>query len=155
MIELTQGDLLKQNAEALVNAVNCVGIMGRGIALQFRNAFPENFEFYRSACRRGEVTPGRVLIFDRGIETNPRFILNFPTKRHWRDASRMEDIEVGLRSLLEEAIRLRIRSMAVPPLGCGLGGLKWSEVRPSIEKAFAALPDMRVLLFEPQEINIS
>lgn len=155
MIELAQGDLLKQDAEALVNAVNCVGVMGRGIALQFRNAFPENFKFYRSACQRGEVTPGRVLIFDNGEGANPRFIANFPTKRHWRDPSRMADIELGLKSLVEESRRLGIRSLAVPPLGCGLGGLKWSDVRPRIVKAFASLPEIRVLLFEPQEINIA
>ena len=155
MIEVKRGDLLKENADALVNAVNCVGVMGRGIALQFRKAFPENFEFYQAACRRCELQPGRVLIFDRGRGTNPRFLINFPTKRHWREQSQIADIEAGFKSLVEEATRLGIRSMAVPPLGCGLGGLKWSDVRPRIEKAFTSLPDVRVLLFEPHEIAIS
>jgi O-acetyl-ADP-ribose deacetylase (regulator of RNase III) len=155
MIELRRGDLLKQNAEALVNAVNCVGVMGRGIALQFRQAFPENFKIYEAACKRGEVKPGEMLVFDTHQVTNPRYIINFPTKRHWRDQSRITDIESGLEALVEEVHDRGISSIAVPALGCGLGGLKWSEVRPRIEKAFAKVPDVQVWLFEPEEMKSS
>jgi O-acetyl-ADP-ribose deacetylase (regulator of RNase III) len=152
MIELRRGDLLKQNAQALVNAVNCVGVMGRGIALQFRKAFPENFKIYEAACKRGEVKPGEMLVFDTHQVTNPRYIINFPTKRHWRDQSRITDIESGLEALVDEVKDRGIHAIAVPPLGCGLGGLKWSEVRPRIEKAFAKVPDVEVWLFEPEDM---
>lgn len=149
MIELVQGDLLKADAEALVNTVNCVGYMGRGIAAQFKRAFPDNFRVYQAACKRGEVQPGRMLVVETGQLANPRFIINFPTKRHWRGRSRIEDIEDGLTALVTEIRRLGIRSVAVPPLGCGLGGLDWSEVRPRIERTLAATPGVRVLLFAP------
>jgi O-acetyl-ADP-ribose deacetylase (regulator of RNase III) len=155
MIQLRRGDLLKQNAEALVNAVNCVGVMGRGIALQFRKAFPENFKIYEAACKRGEVKPGEMLVFDTHQVTNPRYIINFPTKCHWRDQSRITDIESGLEALAKEVHDRGILSIAVPALGCGLGGLKWSEVRPRIEKAFAKVPDVQVWLFEPEEMKSS
>jgi O-acetyl-ADP-ribose deacetylase (regulator of RNase III) len=149
MVELKQGDILAADAEALVNTVNCVGVMGRGIALQFRKAFPENFKFYEAACNRDEVRPGRVLVFETGLLTGPRFIINFPTKKHWRGDSRIEYIDAGLKSLIEEVRSRRIRSIAVPPLGCGLGGLDWNQVRPRILKAFSDLPEVSVLLFEP------
>lgn len=149
MIELKQGDILAAGAEALVNTVNCVGIMGRGIALQFRNAFPENFKAYETACKHDEVQPGRMFVFDAGPRNTPRYIINFPTKRHWRGNSRMADIESGLEAMVGEVRRLSIRSIAIPPLGCGLGGLKWAEVRPRIEAALMTLPDVHAVLFEP------
>jgi O-acetyl-ADP-ribose deacetylase (regulator of RNase III) len=149
MVELKHGDILLADAEALVNTVNCVGIMGRGIALQFRKAFPKNFNVYKIACERDEVRPGKMLVFDTGLLAGPRYIINFPTKRHWRGKSRMEDIDAGLPALVEEIKKRRIRSVAVPPLGCGLGGLDWNKVRPKIVRAFEDLPDMRVLVFEP------
>jgi O-acetyl-ADP-ribose deacetylase (regulator of RNase III) len=149
MFELTHGDILQADTEALVNTVNCVGVMGRGIALQFRKAFPENFRMYEAACAREEVRPGRMLVFETGRLTGPRYIVNFPTKRHWKGKSRMEDIEAGLPSLLEEIRKRKIGSVAVPPLGCGLGGLNWNDVRPRIMRTFEALPEVRVLLFEP------
>jgi O-acetyl-ADP-ribose deacetylase (regulator of RNase III) len=149
MIEHTDGDILKADAEALVNTVNCVGFMGRGIALQFKRVFPRNFEAYEAACKRGDVQPGRMLIVETGQLTNPRYIINFPTKRHWRGKSRIDDIESGLQALVADVNRLGIRSIAVPPLGCGLGGLEWSDVRPRIERAFAGLPAVRVLVYEP------
>ncbi len=149
MIEPTTGDILKADAEALVNTVNCVGFMGRGIAAQFKRAFPANFAVYEAACKREEVQPGRMLVVETGQLTNPRWIVNFPTKRHWRANSRLEDIDAGLVALTAEIRRLGIKSIAVPPLGCGLGGLAWSDVRPRIERAFATLPDVKVLLFEP------
>jgi O-acetyl-ADP-ribose deacetylase (regulator of RNase III) len=149
MIEPKRGDILKADADALVNTVNCVGYMGRGIAAQFKRAFPANFETYSAACERGEVVPGRMLIVETRELSGPRFIINFPTKRHWRAKSRIEDIEAGLRALVADVRRLGVRSIAVPPLGCGLGGLEWGDVRPRIVAAFEALPDVRVLLFEP------
>ena len=149
MIELARGDLLKADAEALVNAVNCVGVMGRGLALQFKRAFPEGFRAYAAACKRGDVTPGRMHIFETGLATNPRMLINFPTKRHWRESSRIEDIDAGLDALISELERRNVRSIAIPPLGCGLGGLVWADVRPRIERAFDRVPEVRVLLFEP------
>lgn len=149
MIELTRGNLLEADAEALVNTVNCVGYMGKGIALQFKQAFPKNNAEYERACAAGEVVPGRMLIHDNGKVAKPHYIINFPTKRHWRGKSRREDIAAGLQALVADVKRLALRSIAVPPLGCGLGGLDWRVVRPMIEEAFAELPEVRVLLFEP------
>ena len=99
MIRFKTGDILAEDAEALVNTVNCVGVMGRGIALQFKKAFPENFRVYADACARGGVRPGRMFVFETGALTNPRYIINFPTKRHWRGNSRIEDINAGLKDL--------------------------------------------------------
>ena len=149
MIELTKGDLLAADVEALVNTVNCVGIMGRGVALQFKEAFPANFRAYEAACRREEVQPGRMFVYETGALTNPKFIINFPTKRHWRGKSRMEDIDSGLRALADEIRMLGINSIAIPPLGSGLGGLDWSDVRPRIETVLRGFNDLRVLIFEP------
>ena len=151
MIRYTQGDVLKAEAEALVNTVNCVGVMGRGIALHFKQAFPANFKAYAVACQRGEVQPGRMFVFDTGQPTMPRYIINFPTKRHWRGKSRIEDIEAGLAALVEEVRSRNIRSIAIPPLGSGLGGLHWADVRPRIERALAALPEVDALVCEPGE----
>lgn len=149
MIEYAQGDILKTDAEALVNTVNCVGIMGRGIALQFRKAFPENFKTYKTACDAGQVKPGTMFVYDLNRISNPRFIINFPTKRHWKSNSRIEDIQLGLEDLIAVVQKHQIRSIAIPPLGCGLGGLNWKDVRPFIVQAFQILPDVNVLLFEP------
>lgn len=153
MVRLTHGNLLDAPAEALVNTVNTVGVMGKGIALQFKQAYPENFEAYKRACDQGELEPGRVLVFDRGSlglgNVQPRYIVNVPTKRHWRGKSKLEYISAGLEALREEVIRLGIRSIAIPPLGCGNGGLDWNEVRPLIEGAFADLSEVDVLLYAP------
>ncbi len=150
MIKLTQGDILKAQTEALVNTVNCVGIMGRGIALQFRKAFPENFKAYKQVCDRKQLHPGEVFVYDLGRLEPPRLVINFPTKRHWKGKSKLEDIQAGLEALVRE-IRVRgIRSVAIPPLGCGLGGLNWDVVRPMIEEAFASLPEVYVEVHEPK-----
>ncbi len=149
MIRITTGDILQAEAEALVNTVNCVGIMGRGIALQFKEMFPANFKAYAAACKREEVQPGRMFVFDTGALTMPRYIINFPTKRHWRGKSRVEDIEAGLVALVREVKAHNIHSIAIPPLGSGLGGLNWADVRPLIERAFSELPEVEVLIFEP------
>ncbi len=149
MIKIVRGNILEADAEALVNTVNCVGYMGKGIALQFKKAFPENFKAYERACKAKSVRPGKMFVFKTGSMWNPRYIINFPTKRHWRGKSRIEDIEAGLQALVDEVVKLGIRSIAIPPLGCGLGGLDWNTVRSMIEKAFSSLPEVRVLLFEP------
>jgi O-acetyl-ADP-ribose deacetylase (regulator of RNase III) len=149
MIELKQGDILAADAEALVNTVNCVGVMGRGIALQFRKAFPENFKAYKALCDRKGLEPGKVYVFDLNRLENPRYVINLPTKKHWRSRSRLAYIESGLRALIDELRRRSIRSVAMPPLGCGLGGLEWEDVRRRIKEAFRNLPDVRVLLYEP------
>ncbi len=149
MIKLTTGDILRADAEALVNTVNCVGVMGRGIALQFKNDFPENFRAYEAACARGEVQPGRMFVFETRELTGPKFIINFPTKRHWRGKSRMEDIDSGLKALVEEIRKRGIRSIAIPPLGSGLGGLNWADVRPRIEAALRPIESLRVVIYEP------
>jgi O-acetyl-ADP-ribose deacetylase (regulator of RNase III) len=152
MVEYKKGDIIAEDAEALVNTVNCVGVMGRGIALQFKSAFPENFRAYQSACRRGDLQPGRMLVFTTHQLSNPKYIINFPTKRHWRGKSRLSDIESGLQALVEEIRSRRIRSVAIPPLGSGLGGLNWWEVRPKIDAAMRALDDnVKVIVFEPTE----
>lgn len=149
MIEITKGDILQANAEALVNTVNCVGVMGRGIALQFKKRFPENFAAYKAVCDQGALHPGKMLVFELPPLQAPRYIINFPTKRHWKGKSRLDDIECGLDALVDEVRARKITSIAVPPLGCGLGGLDWYVVRPKIERAFDALPNVRVLLYEP------
>ncbi len=149
MIEEARGNLLEAKAEALVNTVNCVGHMGKGIALQFKQAYPDNFKVYQHACKAGEVRPGRMLVVETRLLDGPRYLINFPTKRHWRGKSDIEDIKSGLPALIEEVRKRRIRSVAVPPLGCGNGGLDWREVRPLIERAFSEVPDIQVLLYEP------
>ena len=150
MIRFKAGDILAEDAEALVNTVNCVGVMGRGIALQFKKAFPENFRAYADACGRGEVRPGRMFVFETGGLTNPRYIVNFPTKRHWRGNSRIEDIEAGLADLTRLIRERGICSIAIPPLGSGLGGLEWGAVRQRIEEALRGFNDLRIVVFEPK-----
>lgn len=149
MIEYKTGDILREDAEALVNTVNCVGVMGRGIALQFKNAFPANFKAYAAACKEHEVQPGRMFVFETGSLTNPRYVINFPTKRHWRGKSRIGDIQSGLEALVEVIRNKQIRSIAIPPLGSGLGGLDWADVKARIEAAVADLPHVRVIVYQP------
>ncbi len=149
MIESGIGNLLSADAEALVNTVNTQGIMGKGIALQFKKAFPEVFTIYSAACKQGLVQTGKVQLIDRNSIMNPRYVINFPTKEDWRKPSRIEYIEAGLTDLIRVIRECNIRSIAVPPLGCGNGGLYWPEVKQRIEAAFSALPDVKVLLFPP------
>lgn len=154
-LEYKVGNILAEDAEALVNTVNCVGIMGRGIALQFKKAFPDNFKAYAAACEREEVLPGQMFVYETGLLTNPRYIINFPTKRHWRGNSRMEDIESGLVALVQEIEARNICSIAIPPLGSGLGGLNWADVRPRIEQALRGFHDLQAIVFEPDEAAAS
>ncbi len=145
-----QGDLLKQHdVDAIVNTVNCVGVMGKGIALQFKKKWPVNFKAYAEACKAGLIKPGQLFIYDAGALATPKFIVNFPTKDHWRGKSRIEFIQDGLVDLVKQIKVHRITSIAVPPLGCGNGGLDWQQVKPLIEQAFSVIPEVEVRLFEP------
>lgn len=152
MIEYREGNLLEDNVEALVNTVNCVGVMGKGIALQFKVAFPSNYDQYVQACRAHEVKPGRMFIVRNDSLLNPKYIINFPTKQHWKQKSNIRYIREGLRSLVQTVTSLGITSIAIPPLGCGYGGLAWDEVRPMIEEAFADLENVVVHLYVPQPV---
>lgn len=169
-IEYVSGDLFQSGAEALVNPVNCVGVMGKGLALQFKERFPSNFDVYKSVCERNGVKLGRMLVCDYsssrvvsaswgsvipcgdGTRALPRCIINFPTKGHWRDKSELRHIEAGLVSLSQCIKDEGIHSIAVPPLGCGLGGLNWYDVRPLIERELGGL-DARVLLYVPEGVK--
>lgn len=150
MIHLVSGNLLEAQTEALVNTVNCVGIMGKGIALQFKQAFPDNFKDYARACDKGKVRIGKMFVHSTDRMFHPKYIINFPTKRHWKAKSRLEDIELGLKDLVRVVRDLNIKSIAVPPLGSGLGGLNWEEVKCRIIDAFDDVPDVEVLLCEPK-----
>ncbi|MBK7395301.1 MAG: macro domain-containing protein [Myxococcales bacterium] len=149
-IEHGTGNLLTVDADALVNTVNCEGVMGKGLALQFKKAFPEVFASYARACKLGEVRPGKMHVVQR--QTSPRVIINFPTKEQWRRPSRLEYVQGGLLDLCRTIQHLGIRSIAVPPLGCGNGGLAWSAVKSLIVEAFSGLPRVRVILFDPTDL---
>jgi O-acetyl-ADP-ribose deacetylase (regulator of RNase III) len=146
-----QGNLLDAEVEAVVNTVNTVGVMGRGIALMFKERYPENFKAYAAACKAGEVQTGRMFVTATGELSGPKWIINFPTKRHWRQPSRLEWIEEGLCDLVRVVREKNIRSLALPPLGCGNGGLDWRDVRPLIEHAATEMPGVEVVAFEPTE----
>ena len=150
MINYTTGDLLQSGAQALVNTVNTVGVMGKGIALHFKETFPHNFAVYADACRRGELAPGRMLVVeDTSLTTGKRLIVNFPTKQHWRNPSRYEWVESGLQDLVRVIAQYHISSIAIPPLGCGNGGLDWNKVKPMIEQALSPLEGVDVMVYEP------
>jgi O-acetyl-ADP-ribose deacetylase (regulator of RNase III) len=151
MIEHRKGDLLAADAEALVNTVNTVGVMGKGVALRFKHAFPSNYDAYRQACKADQVEPGKMFVYEPGQLTGPRLIINFPTKRHWKAKARIQDIEAGLADLVSVLTRFKVESVAIPPLGCGNGGLRWADVRPLIESALASV-DTKVLLYDPRPV---
>ncbi len=149
-IQAGTGDLLSEDVDALVNTVNTHGVMGKGLALQFKKAWPEMFQAYKTACSCAAVAPGRMHVWETRVAFGPRFIVNFPTKRHWRDPSVLSDIEAGLEDLVRVIRQLDIRSIAIPPLGCGLGGLDWDDVRPLIEWVLAPVTDtVTVILYAP------
>lgn len=152
MIQEAHGNLLDADVDVLVNTVNTVGVMGKGIALQFKRAFPENYKAYKRACDQGTVELGRMFVWDAGAlaADGPRFIVNFPTKTHWRSKSTLAGVRAGLDDLVRELKNLPVASVAVPPLGCGHGGLRWEEVRPLIAAAFEQLPDLTVLVYAPE-----
>jgi O-acetyl-ADP-ribose deacetylase (regulator of RNase III) len=149
MIEFTTGNLLESDADALVNTVNTVGIMGKGVALMFKEAFPENFLAYKAACEAKQVHLGRMFVTKRAELFGPKWIINFPTKAHWRYPSRMDWIVDGLHDLKKVISENKIESIALPPLGAGNGGLNWHEVRQEIEKELGNLTEVRVIVFEP------
>lgn len=149
MITFTEGNLLESGAEALVNTVNTVGVMGKGIALMFKDKFPENFKAYEKACKSDEVQVGRMFVTQSPNLSGPRWIINFPTKKHWRNPSKLEWIREGLVDLRRVIVEKSIGSIAIPPLGSGNGGLEWTDVRPVIEAALADLPEVDVVVFEP------
>lgn len=149
MLRLTRGNLLHAETEAVVNTVNTVGVMGKGVALAFKETYPANFDAYAAACKAGEVKIGRVFVTENTTLHGPRWIINFPTKKHWRQPSKLEWIRDGLADLRRVVQERGIRSIALPPLGCGNGGLAWIDVRPLIEQALGDLPDVEVLLYEP------
>lgn len=151
MITFQNGNLLDAPVEALVNTVNTVGVMGKGIALMFKEAFPDNFRAYEEACNRGDVRVGHVFVTENARLEGPRWIINFPSKKHWRHPSKLEWITEGLADLRRVVIEKGIRSIALPPLGCGNGGLDWTEVRSEIEHALSSLEDVEVIVFEPTQ----
>lgn len=151
MIEYKQGDILSEDVEAIVNTVNCVGVMGRGLALQYKNKFPENFKVYAKACKQEEVIPGKMFITQTGQLTNPKYIINFPTKRHWKGKSKIEDIDDGLINLIDTIEKYNIKSIAIPPLGSGLGGLDWVIVKNKIESKLDNISDVNIVVYQPLE----
>ena len=154
MITFKTGDIFRSKAEALVNPVNCVGVMGAGLALQFKWKYLDNFKLYEAACKQGEVVPGQMHVTEPpkrfGPMKNLKYIVNFPTKRHWKDESRLEDIQEGLKDLARVIQDKNIQSIAIPPLGCGLGGLNWKQVRPLIEALDAEFPGCSIEIYKPK-----
>jgi O-acetyl-ADP-ribose deacetylase (regulator of RNase III) len=149
MITEAQGNLLDADVDALVNTVNTVGVMGKGIALQFKRAFPAMFRDYAHAAEAGELRLGQMHVWPTGQLTGPRYVINFPTKGHWRAQSKLVDIERGLVDLTRVLRELRITSVAIPPLGCGNGGLTWGEVEPRIRSALTEVPEIHAVLYPP------
>lgn len=149
MIRFVEGDIFKADVDALVNTVNTEGIMGKGLALQFKKKYPDNFNAYAKACAEGRVTLGSMFTFDTNALTGPKYIINFPTKKHWRNKSSLQDIMAGLSSLAKDITRLGIKSIAVPPLGCGLGGLRWAEVKTAIENGLGDIHDVEIIVYSP------
>ena len=155
MIRYTKGNLLEARAEALVNTVNEVGVMGKGVSLMFRESFPTSARAYQAAAKAGAVRVGRVFVTESDALIAPKYILHFPTKKHWRHPSRIEWIRTGLRDLVRVVRERQIGSVALPPLGCGNGGLDWEVVRREIEAALDAIPDVEVLLYEPTQAYLN
>jgi len=151
MIKTVKGDLMLTEAEAIVNTVNCVGVMGKGIALQMKKAYPDNFKAYANACTKGEVKPGKMFVYRLAEENkNPKFIINFPTKKHWKNPSEIEYLQEGLDDLVKTVQEYGIQSVALPPLGCGNGGLDWNIVRSLIFEKLSKLPkNIEIELYEP------
>ena len=149
MIQYTSGNILEAPADALVNTVNEVGVMGKGIALMFSEAFPENTRAYVAACKDGKVHVGQMFVTENKELIQPHWIINFPTKKHWRAPSRIEWIQAGLKDLVRVIKEKQIRSIALPPLGCGNGGLDWTDVRHEIESALRDLADVDILVYSP------
>lgn len=151
MIRYATGNLLLADVEALVNTVNTVGVMGKGVALQFKDAFPNNFHAYEEACKRGEVQIGRMFVTETGRLDGPRWIINFPTKKEWRHPSKLEYVRAGLNDLVKVIQERGIKSIALPPLGCGYGGLDWAQVKQAIDDATGDLSGVEVVVYPPTD----
>jgi O-acetyl-ADP-ribose deacetylase (regulator of RNase III) len=151
MIKFTQGNLLEARAEALVNTVNTVGVMGKGIALMFKERFAENMRLYAAACKAKQVQTGKMFVTEVRELDGPRWIVNFPTKQHWKAPSQMGWVEEGLQDLRRFLVEKQVKSIAIPPLGAGNGGLEWVEVREQIESALGDLPNVEIVVFEPTQ----
>lgn len=149
MIRYTHGNLLDAQDEALVNPVNTVGVMGKGLALAFRHRFDLNHRLYVEACQAGELQVGKVLATETGQAVGPRWVVNFPTKQHWRQPSQLRWVSEGLMDLRRFIAQHRVQSIAIPALGAGLGGLAWPDVRSAIESALAELDDVQITVYEP------
>jgi len=149
MISYVQGNLLDSHADALVNTVNTVGVMGKGIALMFKERFSRNFSLYAAACKAKQVKVGQMFVTETGELDGPRWIINFPTKDHWRGSSRLEWVEAGLEDLKHVLRERGVRSVAIPPLGAGNGGLDWPAVKARIHAALVDLDDVDVIVYEP------
>lgn len=149
MIHYTQGNLLEADADALVNTVNTVGVMGKGIALMFKERFPKNMQAYAEACKAGEVITGKMFITETEELMGAKWIVNFPTKQHWRAKSKIEWVEEGLKDLRRFIATYKVKSIAIPPLGSGNGGLNWTDVKSKIERALGDMPDVEIWVFEP------
>ncbi len=153
-ISFKKGDMFAEHVDALVNTVNCVGVMGKGVALEFKKRWPANFKAYKNLCDAKELSPGRMFIFDNSelfASEGPRYLVNFPTKAHWRSKSKLSYVAGGLDALAEEIKSLGIKSIAIPPLGCGNGGLDWCDVRPLIEAKLSGLEGVDIVVFPPKD----
>lgn len=150
MITYQTGNILHDQADAIINTVNTVGVMGKGLALQFKKAFPDNFKVYKKACDDKSVVTGQVLAVSLNSISAPFYIINFPTKAHWKANSKLEYIEQGLESLKADVKRLDLKSVAIPALGSGLGGLPWREVEQLIQTSLAELPEVEWRIYPPQ-----
>jgi O-acetyl-ADP-ribose deacetylase (regulator of RNase III) len=155
MLKFLKGDMFEyiHRVDAIINTVNCVGVMGKGIALEFKKRYPDNFTIYKRVCEKKELTPGKMLIVKNSYSTAPKYIINFPTKNHWRGKSKIEYIENGLDALKEELNKYSIRSVAMPPLGCGNGGLEWDQVKKLIIEKLNDVDNVNFLVFEPNQIK--
>lgn len=149
MIKYKQGDIFSEDVEAIINTVNCVGVMGRGLALQYKNNFPNNFKIYANACKQNKVQPGKMFVTETEQLVNPKYIINFPTKRHWKGKSKIEDIESGLLDLVQIIKRHNIKSIAIPSLGSGLGGLDWNIIKKTIKHALINVQNIDIVIYEP------
>lgn len=150
MIKYTTGDMLSAETEALVNTVNTVGVMGKGIALQFKDQYPNNFAAYHAACKAKQVEVGKMFVFEeQPMIGDKKIIINFPTKKDWKHKSKIEYVESGLKDLAKVIEERRIKSIAMPPLGCGNGGLDWGDVKVLIEKYLSGLTDVDIIVYEP------
>jgi O-acetyl-ADP-ribose deacetylase (regulator of RNase III) len=149
MLNFTTGNLLEARAQALVNTVNTVGVMGKGIALMFKERFEDNYKQYAAACKTKQVHTGAMFITEPAELDGPRWVVNFPTKQHWRSPSQLKWIVQGLQDLRRFLIENKVQSIAIPPLGAGNGGLDWNLVKPEIERALGDLPGIEITVFEP------